>query len=374
MIDNVRSYPDITFVDADTQTIENELIAQYEALTGRTLYPADPARLFVLWVAEQVINLRQNIDYSAKQNLPRYAEGENLDSLAEIFKDVYRLEAENAQTTLEFTLSTTRNQATIINEGTRVSVGDLFFSTVEQLEIPEGELTGEVAAVCAIAGAVGNNYAPGQITDLVDGFPFYQSVTNTTTSDGGADVEEDAEFYERLRCSMETFSTTGTVGGYEYHALTASALIADVQVTSPVPGQVDIRVILKDGELPSEEIIQKVYDTVNADDVRTLTDYITVDAPVIQHFDIDLSYYIQEQGAISTETIISNVEKAMTEYKTWQCEKMGRDINPSKLTHLLYGAGVKRVEIRSPVFTTVPSNTVAQVHEESVLNGGTEHE
>lgn len=374
MSETVRGYPEITFVEADTQTTETELISKYEELTGRTLYPADPIRLFILWVAEQIITLKQNIDYSAKQNLPRYAEGENLDSLAEIFKDVYRLEAEQAQTTLEFTLSTTRNQVTVIPEETRVSVGDLYFATVEQLEIPEGALTGEVAAVCATAGEIGNGYAPGQLTDLVDLFPFYESVTNITESDGGADVEGDAEFYERLRCSMETFSTTGTVGGYEYHALSASALIADVNVTSPTPGVVDIRVILKDGELPSEEIIQKVYETVNHDEVRTLTDFIIVEAPEIQYFDIDLTYYIQENGAISTEIIMDNVEKAIIEYKTWQCEKMGRDINPSKLTYLLYGAGVKRVEIRAPVFTIVPSSYVAQVSSESVLNGGTERE
>ncbi len=374
MSDTIRGYPDITFVEADTQTIETELIAKYEEITGRTLYPADPARLFVLWVAEQIITLKQNIDYSAKQNLPRYAEGENLDSLAEIFKDVYRLEAESAQTTLQFTLSMALNQVTIVKEGTRVSIGDLYFATVEDLEIPAGETQGEVGAICATTGTIGNGFTPGQLTDLVDNFPFCESVTNTSTSDGGADTEDDDAFYERLRCSMETFSTTGTIGGYEYHAMSASALIADVKVTSPEPGEVDIRVIMQNGELPSEEIIQKVYDTVNHEEVRTLTDHITVAAPDIQYFDTDLSYFIQENGAISTETIISNVAQAVEEYKVWQCEKMGRDINPDKLTYLLYAAGVKRVEIRSPTFTVIPPNAVAQVGEESVLNGGTEHE
>ncbi len=374
MYREVRGYPDITFVEGDTKTVEAELIHRYEGITGRTLYPADPARLFVLWVAEQIITLKQNIDYSAKQNLPRYAVGENLDSLAEIFKDVHRLEAEQAQTTLQFTLSTQRNQVTTVKQGTRVSVGDLYFATVEELEIPPGEWTGEVGAICSVAGTLGNGFAPGQLTDLVDNFPFCESVTNTTSSDGGADVENDAEFYQRLRCSMETFSTTGTVGGYEYHALTASALIADVKVTSPDPGEVDIRVILQNGELPSEEILQKVYDTVNHEEVRTLTDHITVAAPEIQLFQIDLTYYIQENGAIPTETIMAQVDKAVAEYKVWQCEKMGRDINPDKLIFLMYKAGVKRVEIRSPTFTVVPPNAVAQVEEISVLNGGTEHE
>ena len=100
MTDNVRQYPNISFVDTDTETLVNALIRSYERFTGRTLYPADPARLFILWIADIIIQERVNIDFSAKQNLPRYAEGEYLDSLAELFKDVYRLEPEAARTVI----------------------------------------------------------------------------------------------------------------------------------------------------------------------------------------------------------------------------------------------------------------------------------
>ena len=41
----------------------------------------------------------------------------------------------------------------------------------------------------------------------------------------------------------------------------------------------------------------------------------------------------------------------MEEYIQWQSAKLGRDINPSKLHALLMQAGVKRVEISSPLFT-----------------------
>ena len=37
-----RSYPDISFVETDTEAIVNALIQSYEKFTGRTLYPADP--------------------------------------------------------------------------------------------------------------------------------------------------------------------------------------------------------------------------------------------------------------------------------------------------------------------------------------------
>ena len=74
--------PEVEFVDTDTEALVNKLIAGYEEITGRTLYPADPVRAFILWLASVIIQERVNINESAKQNLPRYATGQNLDSLS----------------------------------------------------------------------------------------------------------------------------------------------------------------------------------------------------------------------------------------------------------------------------------------------------
>ena len=49
-------------------------------------------------------------------------------------------------------------------------------------------------------------------------------------------------------------------------------------------------------------------------------------------------------------------------------------VNPSYLIQLLMEAGVKRVEVRSPAFTTVADNAVAQIGETSIVNGGAESE
>ena len=375
MTDNVRQYPNISFVDTDTETLVNALIRSYERFTGRTLYPADPARLFILWIADIIIQERVNIDFSAKQNLPRYAEGEYLDSLAELFKDVYRLGPEAARTKIKFTLSMERETATVIPAGTRLSAGEeIVFATVEPLIIPAGSLTGEVAAVCQTTGEIGNGFIPGQITKLVDIFPYFQKAENTTESAGGADWESDAAFYARIRESMETFSTAGPLGGYEYHAKSASALIVDVKATSPEPGEVDVRVLLAGGELPGEETLKAVSGVLNADKVRPLTDHVTVAAPETVEYDIDLTYYLQEGGAQGPEAAAARVDAAVSEYKRWQASKMGRDLNPSYLIHLLMQTGIKRVEVRSPTFSAVADNAVAVAVETVVLNGGPERE
>lgn len=377
MTTNNRGYPEISFVDTDTATLENALIQSYEAFTGRTLYPADPARLFILWVADIIIQERVNIDFSAKQNVPRYAEGEYLDSLAEIFKDAYRLEPEKAKTTLRFTLSIPLEVATIIPAGTRATVdGEIMFQTLETLTILAGDTSGDVAAECLTAGEIGNGFVPGQINQLVDIFPYFGTVQNVSESDGGADKESDAAFYDRMRESMETFSTAGPLGAYEYYAKTASAAIADAKAIGPEeePGVVDIRILMQGGELPTQEDLNRVLETLTAERVRPLTDLVRVGAPEIVPFDIDLTYYIPKPNASGAAKISQDVESAVEKYKRWQMERMGRDINPSHLISLVMAAGAKRVDVRSPVFTVVEESAVAQVEEIAVLNGGIENE
>lgn len=383
----ISKYPDIQFVDTDTETLVNGLIMSYEKITGRTLYPADPARVFILWIADIILQERVIINESAKQNVPRYAEGNYLDSIAEIFKDTERLQAAPAQTVLRFYISDIQPSAQTVPKGTRATIGgEITFETTEAVTINPGELFADAAAVCITTainadtgeettiGEKANGFVPGQISQIVDPFPFYDKVENITTTSGGADREADKAFYERLRDSMESFSTAGPFGAYVYWAKTASAKITDVKPTSPEPGVVDIRILLENGEIPDDQMIQLVLDTVSADNVRPFTDYVKVSAPDIVNYDIDFTYFIPAQSESSAAVIQQKIKTALETYKKWQSEKMGRDINPSKLGELLMNAGIKRVEIKAPVFTRIEDNAVAVLESENAIYGGVEDE
>lgn len=382
-----NKYPEIQFVDTDPEPLVNGLILSYEKITGRTLYPADPARLFILWVADIILQERVIINESAKQNVPRYAEGDYLDSLAEIFKDTERLQATPAKTVLRFYISAAQPSAQTIPKGTRATIGgEITFETAEAATIKPGELYADAAAVCTTTeinaetgkettiGAKGNGFVPGQISQIVDVFPFYQKVENITTTDGGADRETDKAFYERLRDSMETFSTAGPFGAYVYWTKTASARIVDVKPISPEPGVVDIRILLENGEIPDKQMIQLVLDTVTADRVRPFTDLVKVSAPDVIKYNIDVVYYISAQSESGASVIQKNIKTALEQYRKWQSEKMGRDINPSKLSEFLMSVGIKRIEIKSPVFTQIEDNAVAVLESENVIYGGVEDE
>ncbi len=376
-----REYPDIEFVETSTEVIESNMIALYEEMvkqSGRThykVYPASPERLFIAWCAAIMVQQRVLINETAKKNVPRYAKGNYLDSLAELFKDIKRLPATPAMAKFRCYISMAQNQSVIIPKGTRITFdGEIIFETTEELEIKAGETYGEVNGKCQTPGIIGNNLAPGQVKEIVDVYDYYLKAENITKTEGGAEVEGDTEYYERMRESMESFSTAGPINAYIYHAKSVSAAIADVAATSPEPGIVDIRILLQNGEQPTQAMLEEIEAALNASDVRPLTDVVTVSMPEEDMFELDVSFFIGRNEQVSTSIIEQDIKAAVEDYIRWQTGKMGRDINPSYLIQLMMATGVKRVEIRKPIFQVVEDTHVARINRNTIriLNGGVE--
>lgn len=381
------TFPDIDFVSYKEEDVVAAMTSSYEAFTGRTVMPGSPENLFIKWLSNIVIILCANINTTGKMNLPRFATGTYLDSLAELFHNLSRLPAAKAVTTIRFYLSAEQESAQLVPAGTRVTTkdGKITFETLEDAYIPAGELSVDAAAECQVEGAAGNGYTAGQITNLVDVFPFYDRCANITTSAGGSDVEDDDSLRERMRESEDSYSTAGPQGGYVYWAKTANSLISDVCANSPVPGEVKVYILLEDGQMPDAEVLASVAATLTEDSVRPLTDHVEVLAPQTVDYDIDFTYYLQSNGGASAESIEAAVEDAVAEYRSWQGSRIGRDVNPSRLVSLLMATGIKRVELRKPVFAKVYDGgkddsgnvTPAQVASAvsvNITNGGYEDE
>ena len=263
----------------------------------------------------------------------------------------------------------------ILPQGTRVSPGSgIFFATTEYAEIPAGQLSVDVEVRCLEPGTAGNGFAPGEINVLVDPISFVASTENIDTSQGGADVEDDDSLRERIFLRPESFSTAGPRQAYIYFVKEYSSNIADVSVTSPSPGVVDVRFILQNGELPDSAIINGVLDYLSADTRRPLTDNVIASAPDVVNYSIDLTYYIKSSDSSFASNIQAAVNQAVAEYVLWQKTKIGRDINPSELIRRMLDAGAKRVEIIEPVFTPLTNVEVARAENVSVNYGGLEDE
>jgi phage-related baseplate assembly protein len=368
----LSNLPQITFAEKSAQEIESNIITTYEAIAGKTLFPGDPVRLFLQSIAALIIQQRVLIDYSAKQNLLAYAEGDVLPHIG-VLVGTDKLEAAPAITTLRFALSAVQSNPVSIPTGTRVTPGkNIMFATTEDITVLAGQLTVDIPAECTEAGIIGNDFTPGQINKLVDPFQWFGSVTNITTSAGGADIESDDAYRERIHQAPEQFSTAGPSGAYEYWAKTASQLIIDVSVYSPSPGVIEIRPLLSGGEIPGDEIIDAVLNICSDTKIRPLTDNVLVLAPEQISYDLNLSYWIGQKNAALALSIQQAVTMAINEYIIWQKSKLGRDLNPSELTARIMAAGAKRVNIVSPIYTDVSQSQVAIADQVTITYGGLE--
>ena len=355
----LKDVSEINFATADPEAIDIEVVSTVENLLGRPLERADPLRIFLRGVELLLIQQRLLIDQVAKQNLLAFATGENLDRLGDLV-GCERLQATSAWTTLEVRLSTARETTTIIRRGTRVTADNtIYFALDEPLVFFAGETVKQAKATCTITGESGNNYASGELCNIVDPQPFLQSMTNITPSAGGSDTETDDNFRERIHEMPEAFSCAGSEGSYRSHAMSVSALISDVAVDSETPGTVQIYPLLKNGELPTEEILNAIDEHLNARTVRPLTDLVTVKAPNVLSYDIDAKYWISREDVTAAAEIEQAARDAVDEFVGWERSRLGRDLNPSKLIQLMLTAGVKRVEVISPQFEAVDKFTVA---------------
>ncbi len=161
--------PEPSFVERDPRGLTAQMVADYEAMVGRKLQPAQVERLLVDVIAYRESLVRIAIQEAAKQNLLAYAAFPMLDHLGDLL-GVRRLPPASAVATLRFVLDAARSGVTIVSSGTRVRSGDgrAVFATTAPVEIPAGSLFVEVAASAEAPGETGNGYVEGQIADLLD--------------------------------------------------------------------------------------------------------------------------------------------------------------------------------------------------------------
>ena len=361
---------EIQFIETDTDTMIAESKAIIEKLLNRTIQRADPVMLFLKALISVIAQQRELINDLAKMNLLAYARDEYLEKIGELV-GVTRLPATAATCHVQITLTAPRNQTTIIKAGTRFNADNkINFALDEAVIFGAGETSKTATATCLEIGDIGNGYNAGEINKIVDPQPFLKSIVNTTMSEGGADIESDDSLRERIRIKPESFSVAGPAGAYIFFAKQVSSTIIDVYVDSPSAGCVDVYILEEGGTIPGEEMLQKVYDALSAEDKRPLTDSVTVKATVAISYDINLEYYISRDDKTKANSIVEKAENAVQDFILWQKSKLGRDIQPSELIYRMKSAGVDRIAIISPQFQEVPPHCVAIAQNISVIYKG----
>jgi uncharacterized phage protein gp47/JayE len=207
------------------------------------------------------------------------------------------------------------------------------------------------------AGANGN-VPVGAITRFVDQPAGIEEVTNSETTTGGANVENDTDYRERIQRAFIFGSATSktTTTGYEQTALGVSGVTTAVVVSNPDPmkkNEFDIYITSSETTtgIPSATLIALVQIEVNDDDNRSPNDIITVRGPTPVTVDVtttidEFESGFTDQAAVRAEVKL-NVQAFLNGLPTGEEVKLVDVANSIHDT-----AGVKDFTITVPVGNT----------------------
>ncbi len=373
------------FIPDDPTAVTQELISAYEAMTGKTLYPAHVDRLMIDLIAYRESVTRAAINDTGRQNLVAFARAPMLDYLGELV-GVSRLPAQSARGTVRLTFTEALASALAIPAETRVETGSgVQFQTEALIIVPAAATYADLAVVAIEPGSAANGYLQGQVNALVDDLGVdVDTVANLGVTLGGADEETDDRLRDRIRLAPESFTVAGSRLAYRHHALRAHQDIVDVAVVGPqlvmqngqlvsqngVPaGVVRLFPLVKSG-LPGASILAAVTATCSADKTRPMTDLVEVLPPVEYPYAIRARLTLFSSADASTT--LDTAHDAAAAYALTQSAALGRDPVPSQIVAVLSVAGVYQVELLEPLQAlAVPPEGWAHCTEISVeLAGG----
>ncbi len=158
--------------------------------------------------------------------------------------------------------------------------------------------------------------------------------------------EDDDRLRARTQLAFEGFSTAGPRGAYLFHALSASALVKDAAVYSESPGEVEVRILSsEDNGIASSELLTEVASVLNADEVRPITDLVSVKSAEIVPYTINATLVLSP-GVGSREVLES--ARAAAQAFIDKHSKLGSDISRAALFSALYHPGVQNIELHEP--------------------------
>jgi len=238
----------------------------------------------------------------------------------------------------------------------------------------ESEPTTQLLRVCAYYrvldrlefndGARANMLALSSGADL-DGLAAFWGVerlivqeADNTVSPAIEEIKEsDDTFRSRIQLSLEGHTTAGPRGSYVFWARSASGLVKDASVASPNPGEVVVTVLSREDDgTPSNALLGTVNAALNDEDVRPLTDLVTVQAATIVPYQVEASLILYEGP--DAGAVVAAAEAALERYVETH-HSLGHDITLSGLYAALHQPGVQNVVITSPSSDIVISSAQA---------------
>lgn len=165
-------------------------------------------------------------------------------------------------------------------------------------------------------------------------------------------MEDDESYRQRIRLSWYARNTAGAREAYEYYARGVGSIVLDAHAYGPPdtePGYVDVYVLSAEGDgTPSADLMAAVNDALSPEDVRPLTDFVTVKAPDIIRYSVDATLVISTGP--DTDAVVTAAKEALASYAA-VVHKIETDVSIAGIYAALKQAGVDDVILRSPTAT-----------------------
>lgn len=226
---------------------------------------------------------------------------------------------------------------------------------------------------------------PARISDAIvenlirkrtEEIPVYSRSGGAFAFIGGEDLKEDTLVVKAHGSETEAALTSDYTVDYSDGRLLvieivpggilAGATSLDVSIDEVADGEVVITPICFGGEIPTEEDLETVREKCSASDIRPLTDRVTVKAPDVEYYDIELTYYTTAAEEAACVETVEGSGGAIDQYVYWQGSSLKRDINPDYLRKLILApnwegaVGATMVQIVKPAYQDLPGTTLSK--------------
>jgi len=287
--------------------------------------------------------LREFINEQVRGNFVMTAEGAKLDHLAMTLYGLERLKGAKPTTTATFTLSRALPYDVTIPKGYELlEDGGIYRAhTTEEAVIHSGKTS--VTATVELDAFVSSSKARCEIP--VEQIPYLSVHQNGDFANGG-DMESDEEFRERIRVSLSRTSTAGSRNAYIGYTYAADERISDVSAYRTAPGEV--KVVYWADQMDGV-MQQRVERTLNAEDVRPLTDHLTIQPATIKTVDVTATLIIPK-GSDAAKLTAAAREAVEGLFANPQ---IGRDVVTSRVIAALASVGVDDVTLAAPASNVV---------------------
>lgn len=159
--------------------------------------------------------------------------------------------------------------------------------------------------------------------------------------------ESDDRLRERAQAALEGITTAGSRESYRFHALTASAQVADAGVDSPTTdGTVRVTILAASATgIPSTELLDSVRVALSAETIRPLCDRVIVQAPQIIETPIVATLH-RKNGAVGN--VAAAAGRAALDAWLLKIYRLAAGLPRSGIDAALHQPGIDRVVITTP--------------------------